>query len=66
MPYKRLFIGDSVFLFYRSGGDKIIVQRCEWDREYPPGANPKLIDEKFFDSEAHLESCLKNLFFTWR
>lgn len=62
MPYERLFIGDSVFLFFRAGGGKILVERAVWLPEYVPGMYPKVVDRKEFESEAHLEECFKNLF----
>ena len=63
MPYKKLFLGKSVFLFYRGTGEVVRVVRAEWLPGYPPDADPKAIDETWFDSEEELEVSLMSKLF---
>ena len=55
MPYKTLYLGNSVFLFFRNADEKIEVVRAEWTPGFPLRSDPKYMESKVFDSEHHLE-----------
>ena len=63
MPYKTIFIGDSVYEFYKSGVDnRISVTRREFTDRTALGASPPAFSQVVFESEEAFNEQLKQLF----
>lgn len=61
MPYKQIFIGDSIYELYKHKDGRILLMRREFVQRMALGTDPPAIGQIEFESEEAFDEQLQKL-----